>query len=138
MLQNSDLELVAAIHGDIDEALPIPFEQDIFLLGIPVAGAYYAPNIEALFEAIQEGDQVKLIREPDNEYDEYAVRLEVDENVLASMGEEYNRKIGYIPRSENKVFARLLDAGKDLYGIVRLKEDEGNYYKIVVKIYMKD
>jgi hypothetical protein len=31
-----------------------------------------------------------------------------------------------------------MDAGKLLYGVVRRKEMEGKYHRIVVKIFMKD
>lgn len=47
-------------------------------------------------------------------------------------------KLGYIPMKNNKVFARLMDAGKLLYGVVRRKEMDGEYHRIVVKIYLKD
>ena len=138
MIQESDLELVEALHRFSDGELPMPFERDIFLLGVAAAGADYAPNIEALYGAIQEGDLVKLIREPDNFFDEYAIRLEAESELLPASGEGFSRKLGYIPRANNKVFARLMDAGKQLYGLVRVKEHGDNYYRIVVKIYMKD
>ena len=47
-------------------------------------------------------------------------------------------KLGYIPRAYNKAFARLMDAGKLLYGVVRHKERVNRYYRIVVKIYLRD
>lgn len=48
-------------------------------------------------------------REPDNVYDRYAIEL------FTVKGE----KIGYIPRKENKIFARLMDGGKMLSAKVR-------------------
>ena len=47
-------------------------------------------------------------------------------------------KLGYVPRVNNKILARLMDAGKYLYGVVRLKEMDRSFHHIVVKIYMKD
>ena len=47
-------------------------------------------------------------------------------------------KLGYIPRDRNKIFARLMDAGKDLYGTVRHKEIVGGYYRIVIKVFLHD
>ncbi len=41
-----------------------------------------------------------LVREPDNPFDEDAIRLEWN-----------GRRIGYVPRSENGALARALDAG---------------------------
>ena len=141
-LQSNEKELIAAIHGGLQP--PLPFERDIFLLGIEIAGANYVPDIERLYGALREGDRVRLVREPENPYDEYAVRIDTENgdplgylapDTTALAAEE---KLGYIPRSNNKVFARLMDAGKYLYGVVRHKEIVGTYYKIVVKIYLKD
>ena len=157
ILQENEKALVSAIHLGGAE-LPMPFDRDIFLLGIEVAGTSHVPDMERLFASLNEGDRVKLVREPGNPYDEYAVRIDTmndeplgylfpeamaepedeqagsDDKELLPKGE----KLGYIPRYQNKVFARLMDAGKFLYGVVRYKEMEGEYHRIVVKIYLKD
>ena len=143
MLQTNETDLIAAIHS-AGEELPMPFERDIFLLGIEVAGTSHIPNIQSLYDSLDEGERVKFVREPQNPYDEYAIRIDTlsddpigyvspDENSL-----DASKKLGYIPRSTNKVFARLMDAGKSLYGAVRLKEMRGNYCRIVIKIYLED
>ena len=140
-----DKELIARLHSSEEEP-PLPFEEeDIFLLGIEIAGPTYNANIRQLFDALNVGDRVRLVREPDNPYDEYAIRVDVieDEDKKASAAEgkltvDGGIKLGYIPREHNKPFARLMDAGKYLYGIVRHKEIIVEYPKIVVKIYMKD
>ncbi len=71
----------------------------------------------------------------------YAVRIDTQPEVVYT--EEASEisspvKLGYIPRQYNKIPARLMDAGKYLYGVVRKKEETGGYYHIVVKIYMQD
>ena len=38
----------------------------------------------------------------------------------------------------SSVLARLMDAGKNLYGVVRHKEIDGYYHRIAIKVYMKD
>ena len=142
-LQTNGSDLVAAMHG-IGEELPMPFERDIFLLGVDVAGTSHILNIQALYDALEEGERVKFVREPQNPYDEYAIRIDTRrDEPIGYVAEDENAldpgvKLGYIPRSINKVFARLMDAGKSLYGVVRVKEMRGNYYRIVVKIYMED
>ena len=141
-LHSDENELVAAIHGGMPP--PLPFERDIFLLGIEIAGTNHAPDIERLYDLLQEGDRVRLVREPENPYDEYAIRIDTengdplgylapDPTALAA-----NEKLGYIPRYTNKVFARLMDAGKYLYAVIRHKEIVGSYRKIVIKIFLKD
>lgn len=143
ILQANEKELITAIHNSgID--VPMPFERDIFLLGIEIAGTNYIPNITRLFDSLDEGDVVKLVREPDNQYDEYAIRIDTENDDPIGYFASDSRalaegvKLGYIPRYNNKVFARLMDAGKLLYGVVRLKELIGSYHRVVVKIYMKD
>ncbi len=144
ILQQSEKDLVSAIHsGGMN--VPLPFERDIFLLGVEIAGTNYIPNMVHLFESLEEGDIVKLVREPDNPYDEYAIRIDTqnDDPLGYLASDQYalaeGVKLGYIPRINNKVFARLMDAGKFLYGVVRHKEIiNGTYHKIVVKIYLKD
>ena len=143
ILQPKEHELVSALHSG-GVSLPMPFERDIFLLGIEVAGTSHVPNMDRLYEALDEGDRVKLVREPDNPYDEYAIRIDTENDApigyLASDAQSLAEsvKLGYIPMKNNKVFARLMDAGKLLYGVVRRKEMDGEYHRIVVKIYLKD
>ena len=72
------------------------------------------------------------------------IRIDVDDDGLPGYDpaktdlEDKSRMLGYIPRAFNKPFARLMDAGKLLYGPVRHKELVAGYYKIVVKIFMRD
>ena len=106
--------------------LTLPFESNIYLQTVLVAGFkyYIEENITLL-----EGEKVILKREVDNKYDKYAIELYT----------EKNQKIGYIARRNNKIFARLMDAGKILYGEVRTI----NYYfeeieEIWIKIFLKD
>ena len=144
ILQTNEKELVSAIHtGGLD--IPMPFARDIFLLGVEVAGTSYIPNISRLYESLDEGKTVKLVREPENPYDAYAIRIDTenDDPIGYLASDQYalaeGVKLGYIPRINNKVFARLMDAGKLLYGVVRHKEIiNETYHKIVIKIYMKD
>ena len=140
--KRDDTELISSLHSGLD--LPMPFEQDVFLYGTEIAGTSYRENIEELYSRLNEGDLLTLIREPENPYDEYAIRIDVDADGIPGYipTEDYpadkSRMLGYIPRAFNKVFARLMDAGKLLYGVVRHKEKQNGYHKIVVKIYLRD
>ncbi len=145
IVKPEDLEIVAALNRtgeDVD--IPMPFERDIFLLGTEVAGTSHVENIEKLYDSLSEGDPITLVREPDNPYDEYAVRVEAADHSLIgylptqALATGTEAKIGYIPRINNKIIARLMDAGKLVYGVVRHKEMLGGYRRIVIKVYMKD
>ena len=144
ILKADENDLVSMLNSEAGLNLPLPFEQDIFLYGTEIAGTRYKENIAELYEKLNEGDLVSLIREPENPYDEYAIRIEVDLDGKPGFSpnehapDDLTWKLGYVPRAFNKIFARLMDAGKLLYGTVRHKEMDHGYYRIVVKIYMKE
>ena len=141
----NEQEIVTALHNTGEDiAIPLPFERDIFLFGTEIAGTSYAKNIQVLYDSLNEGDLVVLIREPDNPYDEYAIRIETADSELIgyypseALMEKEEMKLGYIPRVNNKIIARLMDAGKMIYGVIRHKEMIEKYHKIVIKVYMKE
>lgn len=108
----------------------MPFVQELFLLECEIAGTGFVKDIEEKANALSAGAVVSLIREADNQYDTFAIRID-DAN---------GGKLGYIPRKKNEILARLLDAGKMLYG--KISEIEFNDYcswiTITIKIYLKD
>lgn len=64
-----------------------------------VAGAHYVKD-KSLLCKLQQYDKIELARECDNEYDKNAVALMFD-----------GKRIGYVPRRENKALASMLEAG---------------------------
>ncbi|MBQ7784700.1 MAG: HIRAN domain-containing protein [Clostridia bacterium] len=54
------------------------------------------------------GTELKLFREPENEYDEWAIAVYITDD----------DKLGYISRFKNETIARLMDAGKKFTAIV--------------------
>ena len=108
--------------------LPKPFERDIYLFDTYVAGTTHIDGIEDIGLNLKEEDKLIFYREPENIHDPQAIRIETLEH----------EKIGYIPRQDNIVFSRLMDAGKELFGTVREKEMVGNWLKIIIKIYLHE
>lgn len=108
--------------------LPKPFERDIYLFETYVAGTTHIDGIEDIGLNLKEEDKLIFFREPENIHDPQAIRIETLEH----------KKIGYIPRQDNIVFSRLMDAGKELFGTVREKEMVGNWLKIIIKIYLHE
>lgn len=83
----------------------------ILLQDSPLAGFQYHAG-KQLWPQMRVGDQLVLVREPDNPHDARAVRVEW-----------HGHKIGYVPRRENGDVARLLDRGQVLTArIARLAE----------------
>lgn len=106
--------------------LPNPFEHDIYLFDTYVAGTTHVEGIEEIEKNLEIGDKLVFYREPDNEYDPQAIRVEIGPG----------QKIGYIPQQDNVIFSRLMDAGKILFGKVLDKEMRGKWLKIGMKIYL--
>ncbi|SHO81072.1 hypothetical protein MNB_SV-15-229 [hydrothermal vent metagenome] len=66
-----------------------------------------------------------LKREPNNIYDKKAI--EVFDN---------NLKIGYVPKRENRVIAKIMDQKVDVVAkVIKFNKDEAYYNRIKVKIY---
>ena len=68
----------------------------------PLAGFRYAAGSEH-FGELRAGDELILLREPENAFDANAVRVEWR-----------GRKLGYVPRRENSAIAWALDRGESL------------------------
>ena len=130
-------DLVKIDNGDLIEYLmktgsgldlPKPFERDIYLFDTYVAGTTHIEGIEKIGESLKDDDRLVFYREPENEHDPQAIRIETLEK----------EKIGYVPRQDNVIFSRLMDAGKVLFAKVVEKEMRGKWLKIKIKIYLHE
>ena len=50
----------------------------------------------------------------------------------------YGIKLGYVPREDNKIAARLMYAGKILFGRILMKEKKRSWIKIYVKVFLRE
>ena len=120
--------LAGLLHGGDIPAVPAPFERDIFLFGTYVAGTTHITGIMELEPHLNVGDRLTFLREPDNPHDSYAIRINNADGV----------KLGYVPRADNPVFARLMDAGKLLFGRITSKEITGNWLKLGLSVFLHE
>lgn len=103
-----------------------PKEQRILVLKTGIAGLkYYIENEEeqAALNAITPGTELMLFREPENEYDEWAIAVYLTET----------DKLGFISKFKNETVARLMDAGKKFIGVVDDPEVDSVAKEIVEK-----
>ncbi len=77
-----------------------------YLTHFHVAGTQYYDLLEA-WKDLKVGAELKLVTEPENRYDRHAVQVWHQEFML-----------GYIPRSENRHMAKLLNAGWNPYKVL--------------------
>ncbi len=91
----------------------------ILVQSSPLAGSqYYA--ISSVWQEIQLGSRLALIREPNNPHDRNAVRVEWQ-----------GQQLGYVPRRENHAVAKAIDSGEKLEGRVsRLREDADPWRRV--------
>ena len=118
----------AMAHCSGGAMMPIPFAKDVFLLESVVVGTGYVRDIEKKLRNIAPESILEFRRDPQNPHDELAIQ------VLNERGE----RIGFVPREDNPVLARLMDAGKSLYGKVREVHGPDNWRRIEMDIYLRD
>lgn len=81
-----------------------------------------------MIQHLNTDDRLDFFREPDNHYDPKAIVIKTGNG----------SKIGYVPREDNAVFSRLMDAGKMLFGKITAKETKGKWVKIKIGIYLHE
>lgn len=128
IVKRNENDLVGLLYGRHGSLAVQPFERDIFLFDTYVAGTSYIEGIEELALHLNIGDRLDFFREPDNPYDDKAIVIRNTDGV----------KIGYVPRKDNVVFARLMDAGKLLFGKITDKGMKGKWVRIAIGIYLHE
>ena len=129
LVRNESNGLIGIMHGkDGGLSIPKPFERDIFLFDTYVAGTTHIEGIEELEPHLNIDDRLEFFREPDNQYDKQAIVIKTADGV----------KIGYVPQNDNVIFARLMDAGKLLFGKITYKEKKDSWVKLGIKVYLHE
>lgn len=129
LMKNERGGIVSLLHGTGgDLVISKPFERDIFLFDTYVAGTGYIEGIVELEPYLNVNDKLDFFREPDNSYDKQAIVIKNINGV----------KMGYVPKQDNVIFSRLMDAGKLLFGRITSKEMHGNWLKIEIKVYLHE
>jgi hypothetical protein len=105
-----------------------PFSRQIYLISASVAGSYYVDDIYALLDKMKIDSKRRFVPEPDNKYDELAIIVK----------DQDDNKLGYVPREKNPILARLMDAGKLIYGTVKTINNDDSYINIEMEIFMDD
>lgn len=129
LIKSQQSGLMSLLHSNSGGlSIPKPYEKDIFLFDTHVAGTSFVEGIIDLAPSLHIGDKLNFFREPDNPYDDKAIMIRTQQGI----------KIGYIPRANNLIFARLMDAGKLLFGKIQSKEIRTNWLRIDIKVYLQD
>jgi len=92
----------------------------------PLAGYRYG-DASLVWHRLNAGDELELVREPDNPHDASAVRVEWR-----------GRKLGYVPRAENRALAWAMDRGELLRARVsRLAEHPNPRKRVEFEVFIE-
>ena len=129
LIKSESGELISLFHSkDGNLTIQKPFERDIFLFDTRVAGTNYIEGIKELEPHMNVDDKLDFFREPDNPHDPKAIVVKNADGV----------KVGYVPKTDNAIFSRLMDAGKLLFARITKKEMRGRWLKIDIKVFLHE
>ena len=98
----------------------------ILVQSSPLAGFQYH-EAAAVWKELAVGDRLDLVREPANQYDANAVRVEWR-----------GRKLGYVPRAENAALAWAMDRGEPVSArISALREHKNPRLRIEFEVFVE-
>lgn len=126
-----DPTILAIIKGSFGkDGLPMPFVKEIYLMDCHVAGTSHI-DLSQVEPGLTLDSPLIFKREPDNQHDPLAIQI----------FDEHGNRVGYVPKTKNEVTARLMDAGKLIFGKLFEKSLEGyggKWLKLQIKVYMRD
>lgn len=98
-----------------------------YLLHCFIAGLQYYDVLE-IWKELKIGELLELIPEPENRYDKHAVMVTYK-----------GKQLGYLPRSENRHIAKILNAGLNPYEarIQSLYQDNPMYERVEICLKVK-
>lgn len=154
-IKNSEDDDIHILEGDI----AAPSEDNLVtdIMGIPAPPHIYKEKRRVLYKEIQiagitfhdlrdiwdelyEGADLALVREKDNKHDKYAIAVALADDYDGDPDEfDFDFILGYVPRTENKHLATMLDLGWAEAFECELSQVNGtNPYKgsLYMKIYM--
>jgi hypothetical protein len=114
--------------GFNSKGLALPFITEIQLIKCYIAGTTFREDIAEIEPELQKNDLLVFKREPDNEHDKLAIAIY----------DKRERRIGYIPQKNNEILARLMDAGKIVFGKIENKKWQDDWLKIKIRVFMRD
>ena len=128
IMDNMKDMILEAVEMNGIENVVMPLMNEIFLSFTDIAGTRYCDN-QDVFKGLEKNVPLLLEREADNKYDSNAIKVMTTDR----------EKLGYIPKKDNCVFSRLMDAGKILHARVYscYKENYEPWY-VSIKVCMMD
>lgn len=129
IMDKNDHVVFMGIINDLGDAevKSQPQHKEIYLETITVAGTTHIPDIEDIAWKVDEGIELVLRRDKNNQYDRFAIAVYLEE-----------KRVGYVPREKCRIIAKLMDAGKNFVCRVTSAEWQRDWLRIVADISMVD
>lgn len=89
-----------------------------------IAGTGRVDNIKSLASTLERGARLNLVREKDNYFDEWAIKIMDPEG----------RRLGYLTCEYNQIVSRIIDGGMDAFAEFCSMEDRQGWTDIKVKV----
>lgn len=155
-IEASETNEVEILQGDI-QAPPEEGQIEVVTMGMPAPPYVYKEKRRVLYKECQiagitfhdlrdvwdelyEGAELALVREKDNKHDKYAIAVALADDYDGDPDDfDFDFILGYVPRTENKHLATMLDLGWAEAFECELSQVNGtNPYKgsLYMKIYM--
>lgn len=111
------------------KAVAVEPKNKVFLQEVYVAGYQYHQGMQAHVQAqLAVGQELSLMREPDNQYDQNAIA------VLSADG----HKLGYIPRSDNEIPATIAEQKRALRAIISVMNPSApTWERLAIRTFME-
>ena len=127
LIESLSDELIKLKTHEEQEKNQNPFKREIFLCNSYIAGTQYYKT-EKSEKGVEVDEKLTTKRTPWNKYDSFAIAL------YNSKGEQ----LGHMPRSDNEVFARLMDAGKSIVVYVNEVKWQERFLNISIRVFLLD
>jgi len=99
-------------------------KKNIYLDSLYIAGFQYYQREETEVD-LKENDSLTLKRQPGNLHDYFAVEVYHDDH-----------KLGYLPRTDNRIIARIMGQGIELKAKIRSIDPESHpYRRVKIRVY---
>ena len=120
-----DSSLVVKNSADMNEYLK-PMSRDILLFVTKIANTYKLQDKIPLLK-LSVGERL-FFKRGQSKYEENQIIITNDKEEL----------VGYVPEVDSSIFARLMDAGKMLFAIVKSVSHSTSVPLIEIEIYLRD
>ena len=102
-------------------------EHIVLVKDMHIAGTMHIVGIDELVAGLAVGQKLTFVREPHNPHDALAIRVFAGDD-----------RLGFVPRRQNEMIARMMDSGKAIGAKITGIEKLGRWNKIHMEVFLDD